>query len=69
MAYTNEFVYDYALKEKYEIAAKKTKEKETVWIPKNPREIKGESREELEALIAELKENDDVENVFAETKT
>lgn len=57
-----------ALETKLEEKNIKTKTKETVWLPKNPREINSEEQQELEDLIPELKENDDVENVFTNTK-
>lgn len=45
-----------------------TKKKETVWIPKNPRDISTEEQEKLKELIEELEENKDVENIFANIK-
>jgi YebC/PmpR family DNA-binding regulatory protein len=42
-----------------------TEKKETIWLPKNPKELSKEEQEKLTELITELEENNDVENVYA----
>lgn len=45
-----------------------TEKKETIWIPKNPKDIDPKQKEKLEQLISKLEDNQDVENVFANVK-